>query len=157
MNKNKKAQEGMTIGTIIIIILALVVLVFLIFAFARGGGNLMDYISNIFGGKDNLDTIKNACSVACTANANFAFCEEARSLRISGANYKGTCATLSSQGIETCPTLTCTGTPKTCTAVLGEAWTPSSCAAGSEDITSQVVNSEGQDINKFKCCKVKVQ
>lgn len=155
--KNKKAQEGMTIGTIIIIILALVVLVFLIFAFARGGGNLMDYISNIFGGKNNLDTIKNACSVACTANANFGYCGEARNLRIDGANYKGTCATLTDKGIEACPTVTCTETPKTCTAVLGADWQPSSCSTGFEDVTSQVVNSEGQDTNQYKCCKAKVQ
>lgn len=151
---NKKAQEGMTIGTIIIIILALVVLVFLIFAFARGGGNLMDYISNIFGGKTNLDTIKNACSVACTANANFAFCGEARSLKLDKATYKGSCATLTNQGIEACPALTCTVELVTCAKLFGT-WTPSSCSSAFDDVTTQVTDSESKDTIANKCCKPK--
>jgi hypothetical protein len=66
-SKSKKAQE-MSVGTIIIIIIAIVVLVFLIIAFTRGGGSLMDNIKNFFGGSSNVDTIKNACSAACTTN-----------------------------------------------------------------------------------------
>jgi hypothetical protein len=151
--KNKKAQEGMTIGTIIIIILALVVLVFLIFAFARGGGNLMDYISNIFGGGANVDTIKNSCSIACTANSNYAFCEEPRTLRLdSKQKFKGTCSTLVSKGIEPCATLTCIKVPEKCP--TGITWKPS-CDSTEEDITSTVVDSEGNDISLLKCCRAK--
>jgi hypothetical protein len=149
--KSKKAQEGMTIGTIIIIILALVVLVFLIFAFARGGGNLMDYISNLFGGGVNLDTIKNSCNVACTANANFEFCGSVRTLKLENrVTYKGSCATLNAQGIDACPAVTCQTTPEKCTG----AWRDS-CLDTENDVTSSVGDSEGKDISKLKCCKAK--
>lgn len=149
---NKKAQEGMTIGTIIIIILALVVLVFLIFAFARGGGNLMDYISNLFGGGVNIDTIKNSCSVACTANANFEFCGAVRTLKLENkVTHKGSCFTLVGDGIPACSALTCLETPTKCDG----AW-KTSCLDTETDVTSSVGDSEGKDISKEKCCRLKV-
>jgi hypothetical protein len=62
--RDKKAQE-MSVGTIIIIILALLVLVFLVFGFSQGWGNLWDKITNWGGGQSNVQTIIQACNIAC--------------------------------------------------------------------------------------------
>jgi hypothetical protein len=155
--KSKKSAE-MTIGTVIVIILALVVLVFLIFAFVRGGGSLMDYINNIFGGSSNVDTIKNACSTACAAQAQFAFCGEIRTLKLPDkTSYRGSCSTLGN-GIESCSSIACGDTkPKKCSDVTGDAssvLTDKSCVSPQTNIFDQVGDSEGKDIIKFKyCCK----
>jgi len=100
--KSKRAAE-MTIGTIIIIILALVVLIFLVFAFSKGSGGLFDNIKNFFGGGPNVDTIKNACQVACTTQSKYAFCDETRILKTQDKpkGFSGSCegfATTSVQG-----------------------------------------------------------
>jgi len=156
--KDKKGAE-MTIGTIIVIILALVVLVFLIFAFARGGGSLMDYITNLFGGTSNIDTIKNSCNAACAAQqtSSFAYCEESRTLKVSKTEaYKGSCSTFASQkfftdkGIEPCPSVTCARSPTGCNVT----WIPKSqaCANGTADITGSIGNSGTANILNEKCC-----
>ncbi|MDO8517636.1 MAG: hypothetical protein Q7S33_05940 [Nanoarchaeota archaeon] len=68
---NKKAQEGMGIGTIIIIIIGLVVLALIVFGFVMGWTNLFDKLSNLGGGASNVDTIVQSCNIACsTASVN---------------------------------------------------------------------------------------
>jgi len=120
--KNKKAGE-VTVGTIIVIVLALAVLVFLIFAFTRGGGSLMDYITNIFGAASNIDTIKNTCSTSCAARAAYAYCEEIRILRYNRTHqYNGTCESftrpLSPEGVsislDSCGEISCATHVKAC-------------------------------------------
>ncbi|MGV8152383.1 MAG: hypothetical protein ACP5OG_04830 [Candidatus Nanoarchaeia archaeon] len=78
-NMNKKGAE-MTIGTIIVIILALLVLVVLIYGFTTGWGDLWGKMKNYFGfgSKVNIDEIKTACTLACTTNAEYAFCTQTR-------------------------------------------------------------------------------
>jgi len=71
--KNKKGAE-MTIGTIIIIILALVVLVVLIYGFSTGWSNLWEKINVFGGGKTNVQTIVQACQLACTTNSQYDYC-----------------------------------------------------------------------------------
>lgn len=78
---NKKGQE-MTLSTIIVIVLGIAVLIFLIFGFSTGWGNLWDRITNLGGGRVNVDTVKQACALACSTNAEYDFCTRARKVVI---------------------------------------------------------------------------
>lgn len=77
---NKKGAE-MTVGTIIIIVLALIVLVVLVVGFTGGWTNLWGRISNFFGGGSNVDSIVQACQVACTTNQKYEFCDRMRTIK----------------------------------------------------------------------------
>ena len=61
---NKKGAE-MTIGTIVLIVLALIVLVVLVFGFSQGWTNLWHKVIGFGGGKVNVQTIVQSCTVAC--------------------------------------------------------------------------------------------
>lgn len=78
--RNKKAAE-MTVGTIIIIVLALIVLVVLVVGFTGGWTNLWGRISSFFGGGSNVDSIVQACQVACTTSQQYEFCERMRTVK----------------------------------------------------------------------------
>lgn len=77
---NKKGAE-MTVGTLIIILLALLVLVVLVFGFTTGWSNLWSKIVNFFGGGSNVDSVKQACEVACATNAKYEYCCVVRDVR----------------------------------------------------------------------------
>ena len=76
---NKKAAE-MTIGTIIMILLSLVVLVVIIYGFTTGWGNLWDTIINMGGGKVNVQTVIDSCTVACATQSTYDFCDLQRNV-----------------------------------------------------------------------------
>jgi len=84
---NKKAAE-MTIGTIIIIVLALIVLVVLVVGFTGGWSNLWGKITAFFGGGTNVDTIVQACELACTTKAKYDYCDKIRTLKFEDAEKK---------------------------------------------------------------------
>jgi len=73
---NKKGAE-MTISTVVIIVLALIVLVVLVVGFTGGWGNLWTRITAFFGGS-NIDSIVQACQVACTTGAKNDYCDRMR-------------------------------------------------------------------------------
>ena len=129
--ENKRGQQ-MTLGTIIAIVLGIAVLVFLIFGFSTGWGSLWDRITNFGGGSGNIDTIKQACELACTGQSKAAFCTEARTVKYGkklevaawdgSANVKGlksspgTCSDFAADSagtkypglnVATCPAITC--------------------------------------------------
>ena len=83
---NKKGAEG-TIWTIIVIILALVVLVVLVVGFTGGWGKLWSKITSFSSGA-NVDTVVQACEMACTTNAKYDYCIANRILRSEGADGK---------------------------------------------------------------------
>lgn len=159
--KSKHSAE-MTIGTIVIIILALVVLVFLVFAFAKGTGGLNDYITNLFAGSSNIDTIKNSCNAVCASNAQAAFCSEVRTVRTTDKkSLKGSCATLAglnpSLGIEGCSAITCTDAAlTTCESLEGQWNLASNCQDTETEVdASKIENTQGHDIKKESCCILK--
>jgi len=78
--KGKKGAE-MTIGTIIIIILAILVLVFLVYGFSTGWGNLWERITGLGGGGSNVDSVKQACQVACSTNSQYDYEQSKRTIR----------------------------------------------------------------------------
>jgi len=77
---NKRGQE-MSLTTILLIVLGLVVVVLLIWGFSTGWGNLWDTITNYIGGGSNIDTIKNACAVACSQSSKNDFCSLSRTIK----------------------------------------------------------------------------
>ncbi len=70
---NKKGAE-MAIGTLVVIVLAILVLVLIAFGFATGWSNLFDKVRGFFGGAVNVDSLKQACTVACTTQSTFEYC-----------------------------------------------------------------------------------
>jgi len=115
MIKDKKGQELST-NTIIIIILAVVVLVVLVLGFTIGWEKILPFTS-----QPNIDTIKTACSTACSTGATYDFCTIKRTVK-DGTNdkFEETCYNLAeladagekyagrNYGIAKCPTITCT-------------------------------------------------
>jgi hypothetical protein len=156
--KSKRSAE-MTIGTIIIIILALVVLIFLIYSFMKGGGSLMDTLSNFFAGGPNADTIKSSCMAACTTQQVNSFCTEVRTLKLTDKESRlGSCKTFSNPGvagIASCPDINCgpETLPKKCKDIDSSAqWSTSSCKGTNADLTSQVGDSENNNIKVTPYC-----
>ena len=106
---NKRGQELST-TTVILLILAVLVLVFLILGFSVGWSKINPFLS-----KSNVDSISDACNIACSTNQNYAFCSQPRDLRAEDDKLKGvTCNFLSgNQNLKTkysvteCPTIAC--------------------------------------------------
>ena len=78
---DKKAQ-GLSLTTIILIVLGIVVLALLVWGFSTGWGNLWNKITAFGGGEVNVDTIKQACVLACSTNEINNYC-------VSKQNIKG--------------------------------------------------------------------
>ncbi len=92
--RGKKGQQ-LTLGTIILIILGVAVLIFLIFGFTTGWKNLFDKITNFGGGDANVDTIAQACEIACSTNAENAYCYQSRTVNYGDDIWeKGSCESL---------------------------------------------------------------
>ena len=152
---NKKGSE-MTIGTIIFIVLALVVLIVLVVGFTTGWGNLWSRITGFFG-KPNVDSVVQACSVACTTDANFDYCQRQREVRFEDTgSFKFTCYQLeavSGTGLARCGGIDCSAQDsETCTKSLGE-WKTSACKSAKEDFTSKVLaSSEAGNLKGSQFC-----
>jgi hypothetical protein len=103
--KHKKGAE-LTIGTIVIIVLALVVLVVLVVGFTSGWGNLWTRITSFFGGGNNVDSVIQACQVACTTGAQYDYCTRERTVNFEDKTKNGeyNCKALETQnvGLGTC-------------------------------------------------------
>ena len=72
---NIKGQQ-MTIGTLVAIILAVLVLVFVVYGFSVGWSNLFSQLTNLGGGKVNVQTIVQSCQVACATQSTFDYCKD---------------------------------------------------------------------------------
>lgn len=81
MKRMNKTGQQMTLGTIIAIVLGIAVLVFLIFGFSTGWNNLWDRVTQFGGGSANIDTIKQACALACTGKSSNAYCVQVRTVK----------------------------------------------------------------------------
>lgn len=104
---NKKAQ-GMSVTTIILIALGLIVLVILILGFSMGWANLRQFIAP----SNNVDSIVQQCSIACSTDQKYAFCSEKRELKSTDETLEDvTCYSLAEKksiyGIEKCGVIDC--------------------------------------------------
>lgn len=113
---DKKAQQ-LTIGTLIIIVLGIAVLAFLIYGFSTGWGNLWGKIGAYGGGQENVDTIKQACILACSSAQESQYCSTNRTVTFSdGHVLAGSCKALEGDmNLDSCgnlPGCSATTTPK---------------------------------------------
>ncbi len=79
--ENKRGQN-LTLGTIILIVLGVAVLVLLIFGFSQGWNNLWGKVTSFFGGGNNVDTIIQSCTLACTTESEYDYCTLGRVVRL---------------------------------------------------------------------------
>ena len=86
LEKNSRGQ-GMSTTTIVLLVLGLIILVVLILGFTVGWQNFAPWLST-----NNIDSIKTACSVACSTGGIFDFCTLNRTVR-DGTNdaFEATC------------------------------------------------------------------
>jgi hypothetical protein len=113
---NKRGQ-GLSTNAIILIILGVVVLVVLILGFTMGWSTLK---GKIMGSKSNVDTISEACTLACSINSVYDYCNMKRELTDEKGNVSKdvTCYMLSLDnnlkryGIQPCNSINCKGIVK---------------------------------------------
>ncbi|MFH1248782.1 MAG: hypothetical protein V1660_01375 [archaeon] len=84
MASNKKAQ-GLSINTVILLILAIIVLIVIISGFSMGWGSMWGRVQGFFS-KTNVDVIANTCSIQCTTNQAYEFCNSQKTLKIERIN-----------------------------------------------------------------------
>lgn len=103
---NKKGQ-GLSTTTIILLVLGLVILVMLILGFSLGWNKIFPFLKS-----NNVQTIVNDCSIACSTQAKFDFCSAKRDLNNGEETIVDvTCYQLSTDteyeiyGIDRCPAL----------------------------------------------------
>ncbi len=88
---NKKAQ-GLSTNAIILIVLGVIVLVILAIGFFAGWEKIAPWIKP----SNNVQTIVDACSMACSTNSIYDFCSVKRDLKDEDGTLKDvTCYTLS--------------------------------------------------------------
>ncbi|PIN92994.1 hypothetical protein COU54_04550 [Candidatus Pacearchaeota archaeon CG10_big_fil_rev_8_21_14_0_10_31_24] len=86
---NKKGQEGITLGTLLLIILGVVVVVVIIIGATSG----FDFVFSKFklAPGQSLEAKTQACIVAAKTNLNADFCREFDEVEIAGANQYVSC------------------------------------------------------------------
>ena len=103
---NKRGQ-GLSTSAIVLIVLGVLVLVLLIVGFTMGWEKLAPWISS----SNNVDTIIQQCSVACSTGSTYDFCFEKRDLKADKQLKDVTCYYLSEEqlkyGIDGCSSISC--------------------------------------------------
>ena len=90
-----KRGQNLTLGTIILIVLGVAVLIFLIFGFSTGWTNLWGKITSFTGGAANVDTTRQACTLACNSESEYDYCDKIRTVRYDDKSWeKGSCKAL---------------------------------------------------------------
>ena len=109
---NKKAQ-GLSTNAIILIILGVIVLVILAIGFLAGWDKIAPWIKP----SNNVQTIVDACSMACSTNSVYDYCSKERELKAEDLpggvkSVKGNCTFFATDvqykdkyGIKDCPGL----------------------------------------------------
>jgi hypothetical protein len=152
-----KGGQNMSLTTILLIVLGLVVVIFLIFGFSTGWSNLWDKFTAYGGGKTNVDTITQACALACNTNSDYGFCQQNRLITFDdGDQERGSCSQLAF--VDDCPGITCDGDkePKKCEDPKREdekgELSAEKCKSGVKDLssTSQIGKTEDP-----YCCEKK--
>ena len=94
MNIKDKRGFELTITTLILIILGLLVLGVLIYGFSSGWNVFWNKITGYSGGKDNVQSVINACGISCTSDNNYDYCSLKRKVVKDGNEETATCREL---------------------------------------------------------------
>jgi len=160
--RSKRGQE-MTVGTLVMIVLAIIVLVVLALGFGMGWTNLWSKITGYFT-PVNVDSIKQACTYACTTQATYDFCCRIRDVKMSAdadpvkmtctdSRIKPTDCTLSCSDSD-CQALICGYEGSGTNVVSGTEEEPAECEAG-KDAPERVLKVGRNVLGKYEaCCKV---
>jgi len=97
---NNKRGQNLTLGTILLIILGLAVLVMLVYGFSVGWGNLFDRITQFTGGSSNIDSVNQACEIACSTQDQYTFCDLTRNVRAEDGFKASTTCDLLTRDVE---------------------------------------------------------
>ena len=97
----------MATSTIVLLVIAVLILVVLILGFTKGWSNFAPWLSS-----NNVDNIKNSCSVACSTGSQYDFCSVDRKVN-DGENPKfeltfeslSTDTRFAKYGVDPCPNL----------------------------------------------------
>lgn len=145
---NKKGQELST-TTVILLILAVLVLVFLILGFSIGWSKINPFLS-----KSNVDSISDACNIACNTNQNYAFCSQPRDLKAEDEKLKevtcnflsGNSAMKTKYSIPECPSINCNQ-------ILSSATTEASAKAdcAEKSVGDVVQYLDGEILKSYPC------
>ncbi len=111
-----KRGQGLSVTAIILIVLGILVLVMLIMGFMFGWEKIMPWIKP----SNNVDEIVNACKLACSTQAKFAYCSEPRELNdgekvLEKVNCNFLANIKEEYGIEKCLAISCDNIPSDAT------------------------------------------
>ncbi|MEK6858695.1 MAG: hypothetical protein AABX53_02145 [Nanoarchaeota archaeon] len=94
---SKRGQE-MSISTLVLIVLAIIVLVLVVIGFTGGWSNLWDRISNLGGGKENVQLVVQACGIACSSDSQYDYCSRLREVNFGKGNVPANFVATDSDG-----------------------------------------------------------
>ncbi len=152
-SKNRKAQELST-TTVILLILAVLVLVFLILGFSVGWSKINPFLS-----KSNVDSISDACNIACSTNQNYAFCSQPRDLKAEDSKLKGvTCNFLSGNSVLKTKYNLAECASISCNQVLSSATTEDSAKTDCSEKTAGTIIQylEGETLKTYTCAEADI-
>lgn len=170
----KRGDVG--IGAAVVIVIAVIVLVIAVIGIMGGFNPLWEKIKNFLGGGANVDTVKQACVLACSQDNTYDYCTLERKVKAKDASIPkvtdgkfvdtgglskevtATCAGLAKYagvlGFEKCPEIEpCPSASVKC-AVLTGTW-KAACAATEKDVTSEATDTSDRTTATDKCCRLK--
>jgi hypothetical protein len=103
---NKRGFE-LAISTLVVIIIGALVLGVLIYGFTYGWENFWNTITAFSGGKDNVQSVINACEISCSAENKYDYCSLKRTIIASGNKETRTCNELENLYELNCPAINC--------------------------------------------------
>jgi hypothetical protein len=105
-----KRGQGLSTSTIILLILGVVILVILVLGFVLGWGKIAPWIKQ----ENNIDTVTQSCSTACTMERRYDFCQNNNiALKVDKDEFTASCYTYAvadqfkSYNIGSCGVLDC--------------------------------------------------
>ncbi|MEN9626679.1 MAG: hypothetical protein RL557_1007 [archaeon] len=104
--KSKRGFE-FTIGAMVVLILGVLVLAVLIYGFTYGWDVFFDKTVGFSGGKNNVQSVLDACEIACTANNQYDYCTLPRKVVEGKEELMKTCKELESGYELKCSSVRC--------------------------------------------------
>ena len=158
---NKRGAE-MAIGTLVVIVLAIIVLVVIALGFGTGWSNLWNKMTGYFS-PVNVDTVKQACSYACTSGASYDYCCLVRDVKYTTDSQEKVTCNLGQKsgklGIDVCNEIGCDSSENAniCSSVKCNGLAKLKCDTVTENtVKAKTLDISGQPILKGQvCCESK--